>query len=184
MSRYRRIAAAAGAVLALVVAPGVARAQAPTYTEPYRPQFHFTPAQNWMNDPNGMVYYQGEYHLFYQYNPFGDTWGHMSWGHAVSKDLVHWQELPLAIPELGDEMAFSGSAVVDYENTTGFGTKQNPRWWRSTPRPSPTIRNRRSRTAPTAAERGLATPATPSWTSRTASSVTRRCSGTRPRRSG
>ncbi len=126
MSRYRRIAAAAGAVLALVVAPGAARAQAPTYTEPYRPQFHFTPAQNWMNDPNGMVYYQGEYHLFYQYNPFGDTWGHMSWGHAVSKDLVHWQELPVAIPELGDEMAFSGSAVVDYENTTGFGTKDNP----------------------------------------------------------
>ena len=126
MSRYRRIAAAAGAVLALVVAPGVARAQAPTYTEPYRPQFHFTPAQNWMNDPNGMVYYQGEYHLFYQYNPFGDTWGHMSWGHAVSKDLVHWKELPVAIPELGDEMAFSGSAVVDYENTTGFGTKENP----------------------------------------------------------
>ena len=126
MSRCRRIVAAASAVLALVAAPGVARAQAPTYTEPYRPLFHFTPAQNWMNDPNGMVYYQGEYHLFYQYNPFGDTWGHMSWGHAVSKDLVHWQELPVAIPELGDEMAFSGSAVVDYENTTGFGTRENP----------------------------------------------------------
>ena len=75
MSRYRRIVAAASAVIALAVAPAAAVAQAPAYGEPYRPQFHFTPAQNWMNDPNGMVYYQGEYHLFFQYNPFGDTWG-------------------------------------------------------------------------------------------------------------
>jgi len=112
-----------GALLALA-AP--AAAQEPTYSEPYRPQFHFTPAKNWMNDPNGLVYYQGEYHLFYQYNPFGDTWGHMSWGHAVSRDLVHWQHLPLAIPELGDEMAFSGSAVVDHANTSGLGTAANP----------------------------------------------------------
>jgi levanase len=126
MSRYRSILAAAGAVLALAAGTGVAQAQAPTYSEPYRPQFHFTPAQNWMNDPNGLVYYQGEYHLFFQYNPFGDTWGHMSWGHAVSRDLVHWQELPVAIPEQGNEMAFSGSAVVDSENTSGFGTSENP----------------------------------------------------------
>ena len=126
MSRYRRIVAAASAVIALAAAPAAAVAQTPAYSEPYRPQFHFTPAQNWMNDPNGMVYYQGEYHLFFQYNPFGDTWGHMSWGHAVSKDLVHWKELPVAIPELGDEMVFSGSAVVDYGNTSGFGTTENP----------------------------------------------------------
>ena len=126
MSRFRRIVAAASAVIALAAAPAAAVAQTPAYSEPYRPQFHFTPAQNWMNDPNGMVYYQGEYHLFFQYNPFGDTWGHMSWGHAVSKDLVHWKELPVAIPELGDEMVFSGSAVVDYGNTSGFGTPENP----------------------------------------------------------
>ena len=97
-----------------------------TYQEPFRPQFHYTPAQNWMNDPNGLVYCKGEYHLFYQYNPFGDTWGHMSWGHAVSRDLVRWQELPLAIPEEGDELIFSGSAVVDRDNTSGLGTRENP----------------------------------------------------------
>ncbi|NHN76382.1 glycoside hydrolase family 32 protein [Azotobacter chroococcum] len=97
-----------------------------TYQEPYRPQFHFSPAENWMNDPNGLVYHDGEYHLFYQYNPFGDTWGHMSWGHAVSPDLMHWEHLPVAIPEQGDEMVFSGSVVVDKHNTSGFGSRRNP----------------------------------------------------------
>ncbi len=99
----------------------VAAAQTATYTEPYRPRFHFTPAINWTNDPNGLVFHEGEWHLFYQYNPFGNTWGHMSWGHAVSDDLFRWTHLPVALPETGGVMAFSGSAVSDTLNTSGFG---------------------------------------------------------------
>ena len=90
-------------------------------TEQYRPQIHFTPNRNWMNDPNGMVYANGVYHLFYQYNPQGNSWGNMSWGHATSSDLMHWEEQPVALTrdELGD--IFSGSAVIDKDNTAGFG---------------------------------------------------------------
>jgi fructan beta-fructosidase len=90
------------------------------YNETYRPQFHFTPAKNWMNDPNGPIYYEAEYHLFYQYNPFGTEWGHMSWGHAVSADLVHWKALPVALSEENGVMIFSGSTVVDWHNSSGF----------------------------------------------------------------
>lgn len=96
------------------------------YNEPYRPQFHFSPEKNWMNDPNGLVYHEGEYHLFYQYNPFGNKWGHMSWGHAVSPDLVHWEHLPVALQEEDGIMIFSGSAVIDHQNTSGFGSADNP----------------------------------------------------------
>jgi len=86
----------------------------------WRPKYHYSPARNWMNDPNGLVYFDGEYHLYYQYNPKGDDWGHISWGHAVSTDLVSWQELPVAIPATERVMAFSGSVVVDHENRGGF----------------------------------------------------------------
>jgi fructan beta-fructosidase len=89
------------------------------YQQPYRPQFHFSPREHWTNDPNGLVYFEGEYHLFYQFNPFGDVWGHMSWGHAVSRDLLHWRELPVALPEENGIMIFTGSTVVDEHNTSG-----------------------------------------------------------------
>ncbi len=104
----------------------------PAYDQEFRPQFHFSAKQNWLNDPNGLVYYKGLYHLFFQHNPQGNQWGNMSWGHATSKDLVHWKEQPVAIPQgfndAGEsiEDIFSGSAVVDKDNTSGLGTKKNP----------------------------------------------------------
>ncbi len=104
-------------VLVLAVS---AAAAAPAYEEPLRPRFHFTPARHFMNDPNGLVFYKGEYHLFYQHNPFGATWGHMSWGHAVSPDLLHWTHLPVALREEHGIMIFSGSAAVDRHNSSGL----------------------------------------------------------------
>ena len=98
-----------------------------SYNQPWRPQYHFTPSHNFMNDPNGMVFYKGEYHLFYQYNPQGQVWGHMSWGHAVSSDMVHWQHLPLAIPEDPNYMIYSGSAVVDWNNSSGLCKSTDPK---------------------------------------------------------
>ena len=115
----------AASLLGMIVGPAAADPSG-YYSEPFRPQYHFTPERNWMNDPNGLVFYEGEYHLFYQYNPFGNTWGHMSWGHAVSPDLVHWKHLPLALPEGDGVMIFSGSAVIDWNNTSGFGKDGKP----------------------------------------------------------
>jgi sucrose-6-phosphate hydrolase SacC (GH32 family) len=108
--------------LALALCAGVVTAQNPAYNQPFRPQVHYSPQRNWTNDPNGLVFFRGEYHLFYQYNPFGDEWGHMSWGHAVSRDLIHWHELPVAIPEQDGISIFTGSVVVDRHNTSGFCT--------------------------------------------------------------
>lgn len=122
--RARTLFLLAAALAAALVS--VAASPQGFYMEPFRPQYHFTPEKNWMNDPNGMVFYEGEYHLFYQYNPAGDKWGHMSWGHAVSPDMVHWTHLPLALAEADNVMIFSGSAVVDWKNSSGFGKDGRP----------------------------------------------------------
>ena len=110
------------AVLSCTTIDPISQAGAPVaLNEPYRPQFHVSPPEKWVNDPNGLVYYDGEYHLFFQHHPDDVIWGPMHWGHAVSRDLVNWTHLPIALypDEIGT--IFSGSAVIDWHNTAGFG---------------------------------------------------------------
>jgi len=101
-------------------------AQKSTYKEQYRPQIHFSPPAHWMNDPNGMVFYKGTYHLFYQYYPKATVWGPMHWGHATSADMIHWKNQPVALYPDSLGLIFSGSAVVDYNNTSGLGKNGQP----------------------------------------------------------
>ena len=96
------------------------------YQEKHRPQIHFSPREKWMNDPNGMFFYEGEYHLFYQHYPDSNVWGPMHWGHAVSKDLTRWEHLPIALYPDSLGYIFSGSAVVDWKNSSGFGKNGQP----------------------------------------------------------
>ncbi|MFI6576271.1 glycoside hydrolase family 32 protein [Nocardiopsis sp. NPDC050513] len=115
------VLATAAALTLTAAVPAAAAAD-----HPHRPQLHFSPAEHWMNDPNGLIHHDGVYHLYFQYNPEGDQWGNMSWGHATSPDLIHWEEQPLALPYTDREHVFSGGIVFDEHNTSGLGTAQNP----------------------------------------------------------
>jgi fructan beta-fructosidase len=115
-------------VLVIIYSAVLLHVQGQSQTEHWRPVYHFTPEKNWTNDPNGLIYIDGVYHLFNQQNPFENKWGHMSWGHATSNDLVHWKHLPIAIPETIDKdttWRFSGCAVLDKNNTSGFCKTRN-----------------------------------------------------------
>ncbi|MFI4860441.1 MAG: GH32 C-terminal domain-containing protein [Phycisphaerales bacterium JB063] len=99
----------------------------PVFEEAYRPQYHFTSARGWLNDPNGLVYHDGAWHLYYQHNPFGTQWDNMTWGHATSDDLIHWRQQPIGLhPQNAEDMAYSGSAVVDHHNTSGWASNGKP----------------------------------------------------------
>jgi fructan beta-fructosidase len=117
----RRFLFTATCVLILLAGTrGLAAQQSDAGSTPWVPKIHFSAPPNWVNDPNGPILLNGQYHLFFQFNPFGDQWGHMSWGHAVSSDLAHWKQLPVAIKEENGVAIFSGSTVEDRDNTSGL----------------------------------------------------------------
>jgi len=125
-ARLNNACRSAAFFIALALLPSVRNlgqqpaAQAPGSAAAWQPQLHFSAPPNWINDPNGPIFLNGQYHLFFQFNPFGDEWGHMSWGHAVSSDLIHWKQLPVALPEENGIAIFSGSTVEDRDNTSGL----------------------------------------------------------------
>lgn len=121
MRRRMRALGTAAAATATTLALCAPVQAGPATEDPHRPAIHFSPDRHWVNDPNGPVWFEGRYHLFFQHNPHGDDWGNMSWGHAVSTDLLTWEERPVAIPFREREHIFSGSVVVDHANTSGFG---------------------------------------------------------------
>ncbi len=112
--------------LAKIYQDDVIAGQDSLYKENSRPQLHFSTRRGWINDPNGLIWHEGEYHLFYQHNPYERDWGNMHWGHAVSKDLIHWQELPVALYPDKNGTVFSGTTVIDYDNTAGFNKGNTP----------------------------------------------------------
>lgn len=134
LSRRQLLAASAAVVVAFSVASCTASptpvpaptGPAPSASDPWRPVAHLTAEKNWLNDPNGLVYHDGTYHAFYQYNPRANSWGNMSWGHSTSTDLVHWEQQPVAMEASPQEEIFSGSIVMDTNNASGLGSAEHP----------------------------------------------------------
>ncbi|KUM40398.1 glycoside hydrolase family 32 protein [Arthrobacter sp. EpRS71] len=133
----RQMLAASAAVVVTFTATSCTQAESPTPvpapgghrpspSDPWRPAAHLTAEKNWLNDPNGLVYHDGTYHAFYQYNPRGNSWGNMSWGHSTSQDLIHWEQQPVAMEASPEEEIFSGCIVVDKNNASGLGSAENP----------------------------------------------------------